>query len=239
MTESLKTLIVDDEENIRLFLRETLERADHTVTSASSGEEALEILQNTAFDLAILDLKLRGPIDGQRVLEAIRWRWPATVVIILTAHGSLESALEAIQENVDGYLLKPVRPAVLRQEIEEALYRRRQILDAEEDKDQSQAIELGPFRVDLERHLATRNEERLDLSDREFKLLVHLMRNAPEVIGPKELVQIVRQYEPEHLQEAREIIKWYIHSLRQKVEPDPSNPQYIINVHSVGYRFSS
>ena len=238
MADLLRTLVVDDEERIRLFLTETLERAGHVVTAVASGEEALSRLQDTAYDLAILDLKLGGPIDGQRVLEAIRWRWPATVVIMLTAHGSLESAVDAIQEGVDGYLLKPVRPADVRQAVEEAFYRRQSLLEAEEQELGKQILQRGPFRVDLERHEATFEGRPLDLSPRDFTLLVHLMQNAPQVVGPKQLVRVVRQYEPDHMHEAREIIKWYIHRLRKKVEPDPSNPRYILNVRGVGYRFA-
>ena len=239
MADLLRTLVVDDEEKIRFFLTETLERVGHVVTAVASGEEALDRLQETAFDLAILDLKLGGPIDGQRILEAIRWRWPTTVVIMLTAHGSLESAVDAIQEGVDGYLLKPVRPADVRQAVEEALYRRQKLLEAEEQDLTDQILERGPFSVDLERHEVTYEGRPLDLSPRDFKLLVHLMQNAPQVVGPKQLVRVVRQYEPDHMHEAREIIKWYIHRLRKKVEPDPSNPRYILNVRGVGYRFAA
>ena len=238
MADLLRTLVVDDEEKIRFFLTETLERVGHVVTAVASGEEALDRLQETAFDLAILDLKLGGAIDGQRILEAIRWRWPTTVVIMLTAHGSLESAVDAIQEGVDGYLLKPVRPADVRQAVEEALYRRQKLLEAEEQDLTDQILERGPFSVDLERHEATYEGRPLDLSPRDLKLLVHLMQNAPQVVGPKQLVRVVRQYEPDHMHEAREIIKWYIHRLRKKVEPDPSNPRYILNVRGVGYRFA-
>ena len=239
MAEVMRTLVVDDEEKIRFFLTETLERVGHVVTAVASGEEALDRLQDTAFDLAILDLKLGGPIDGQRVLEAIRWRWPATVVIMLTAHGSLESAVDAIQEGVDGYLLKPVRPADVRQAVEEALYRRQKLIEAEQEVGEEHLLQHGPFSVDLDRHEATFEGRSLDLSPRDFTLLVHLMQNAPQVVGPKELVRVVRQYEPDHMHEAREIIKWYIHRLRKKVEPDPSNPRYIVNIRGVGYRFTS
>jgi DNA-binding response OmpR family regulator len=239
MGDLLRTLVVDDEEKIRFFLTETLERSGHIVTAVGSGEAALDRLQDTAFDLAILDLKLGGPIDGQRVLEAIRWRWPSTVVIMLTAHGTLESAVDAIQEGVDGYLLKPVRPSEVRQAVEEALYRRQKVVEAEQQATGDHILQRGPFRVDLERHEATFEGRSLDLSPRDFTLLVHLMQNAPQVIGPKELVRVVRQYEPEHMHEAREIIKWYIHRLRKKIEPDPSNPRYILNVRGVGYRFAS
>src|SRR5919108_379386 len=154
MAESLRTLIVDDEEGIRFFLSETLERMGHLVTAAASGEEALDRLQDTAFELAILDLKLGGPVDGQRVLESIRWRWPGTMVIMLTAHGSLESAVEAIQEGVDGYLLKPVRPADVRRAVQKVLYRRQKLRDAELELGDHQLLQRGPFSIDLERHEA-------------------------------------------------------------------------------------
>lgn len=236
--DTLRTLVVDDEESIRFFLSETLERMGHNVTTASSGERALERLQDTAFDLAILDLKLGGPVDGQRVLQAIRWRWPATIVIMLTAHGTLESAVEAIREGVDGYLLKPVRPADVRQAVKEALYRREKLQDVGE-KHQEHTLQHGPFHVDLDRHEVTFEGQSLDLSPRDFTLLVHLMQSAPQVVGPRELVRVVRQYEPEYMPEARDIIKWYVHRLRKKVEPDPKNPRYILNVRGVGYRFAS
>jgi len=236
--DTLRALVVDDEQNIRFFLAETLERMGHIVIAVASGEQALEHLQDTSFDLVILDLKLGGAIDGQRVLESIRWRWPATIVIILTAHGSLESAMEAIQEGVDGYLLKPVRPADMRQAVEDALYRRENLHKAERKRNEH-TLQHGPFRVDLVRHEATFEGRLLELSPRDFALLVYLIQNAPQVVGPKELVRIVRQYEPEYTPEAREIIKWYIHRLRKKVEPDPSNPRYILNVRGVGYRLAS
>jgi two-component system alkaline phosphatase synthesis response regulator PhoP len=239
MSDILHTLVVDDEERIRFFLTETLKRAGHIVTTAASGEEALDRLRDTAFDLAILDLKLGGSVDGQRVLEAIRWRYPTTVVIMLTAHASVESAVDAIHEGVDGYLLKPVRPAEVRKAITEAFYRRRKLLESQEHQQDGSVLQRGPFRVDLKRYEVTCDGRVLELSPRDFKLLVHLMQNAPQVVDPKALVKVVREYEPDHMHEAREIIKWYVHRLRQKVEPDPGNPRYILNVRGVGYRFSS
>jgi DNA-binding response OmpR family regulator len=235
----MQTLVVDDEEKIRLFLTEILEGEGHTVTALDSGEKALDLLQDTGFDLAILDLKLGGLIDGQRVLEAIRWRWPATVVIMLTAFGSLDSAVDAIQEGVDGYLLKPVRPTKIRSAIDEAIYRRRKLLESEQQRQKGQLLERGPFTIDLETHQVYYEGDDIELSPREFVLLTHLMQKAPQVVDPKELVQIVRNFEPEYMNEARDIIKWYIHRLRNKIEPDPSNPRFVLNVRGVGYRFNS
>jgi DNA-binding response OmpR family regulator len=236
MDEKLDTLIVDDEVKIRRFLYDMLTKMGHKVTEAESGEAALDLLQISGFDLAILDLKLGGRVDGQRVLEAIRWRWPSTLIIMLTAHGTLESAVEAIREGVDGYLLKPVRPADIRQAIEEAQDRRK-ILQKSEHQEGDQFLIQGPFKIDLKRHEATLHGKSLDLSPRDYALLCYLIENAPKVVSPKELVQVVRDYKTDFAPEAREIIKWYIHRLRKKVETDPSRPRYILNVRGVGYRF--
>jgi len=235
MNDQIPTLVVDDEEWIRSYIQETLERSGHAVAVASSGEEAMELLRDTRFDLVFLDLKLGGRVDGHKVLEGVRWRWPGTAVVILTAHGTLESAITAIEQGVDGYLLKPVEPKEVRQAAEDALRRRRALAPPRDDES---LLERGPFSVDLEKHMATMEGRTLELTPQEFDLLVHLMRNAPKVIEPPELVQKVRDYKPDTLYEARQIIKWYIHRLRHKIEPDPSNPRYILNIRGVGYRFA-
>ncbi len=238
MDESISTLIVDDEERIRFVLKETLQRVGHTVTTASSGEEALDLLHDTPFDVLLLDLMLGGAIDGQRVLEAVRWRWPATVVVMLTAHGSLESAVEAIREGVDGYLLKPVKPEEVRKAVQEALYRRKKLRESEEAAAEAPVLQKGAFTIDLQRHTAAYNGQPLDISPRELALLTHLIQKAPEVVTTKELVAVVRDYSPEYEYEARDIIKWYVYQLRQRVEPEPSKPRHILNVRGIGYRFA-
>jgi two-component system OmpR family response regulator len=232
MAELIRALVVDDEERVRYVLEETLRRVGHVVVTASSGEEALDLLRDTSFDVAVVDLNLGGHVDGLRVLEALRWRWPGAAVVILTAHGSLESALAAIREGVDAYLLKPSKPAEVRQAVQEALERRKNLRGQAEGRE----IRRGGFFVDLEQHLATRDGQPLDLTPQELKLLAHLMQNAPRVVTPLELVQVIRECELDPY-EARQIIKWYIHRLRRQAEPDPSDPHHILNVRGVGYRF--
>jgi DNA-binding response OmpR family regulator len=237
MTEQVHTLVVDDEERIRFFLEETLRRAGHAVVTAASGEEALDRLRKSPFDLVMLDLKLGGRVDGLRVLEAVKWRWPETAVIILTAHGSLESALAAIREGVNGYLLKPAGAPEIRQVMQEVLARRRRPARLEEVGKKERFFQWGALSLDQEKHLATLDGRPLELTPREFKLLAHLMQNAHRVVSPRELVRVVQGYDCEDEWEAREIIKWYVHRLRRKVEPDPSNPRYVVNVRGVGYTF--
>jgi len=240
MTELLHTLVVDDEEGIRFFVERALRSDGHTVITAASGEEALDRLRDQKFGLVILDLHLGGRVDGLRVLEAIRWRWPDTTVLILTGHGTLDSAMAAIREGIDGYLLKPVEPSELRRAAREALARRkRQPTDEGEEDEPAQVLEHGPFSVDLRKHTVRINAQSIDLTAREFGLLVHLMSHADRVVSPKELVRAVAGYEADSTHEARQIIKWYVHHLRQKVEPDPAHPTYIVNVRGVGYRFTA
>jgi DNA-binding response OmpR family regulator len=241
VNDQIRTLVVDDEAGIRFFLEEALREIGHSVVSVSSGEEALDALLDSRFDLVMLDLMLGGRVDGMRILQSVKWRWPTTVVIILTAHGSLNSSLAAIREGVEGYLLKPVEAEELWQVVEEALDRRAKQGQVDErprkDEESGQRLEIGPFTIDLEKKMATQAGQLLELNASEFALLAYLMRNAYRAVPPPELVQAVRGYKCDHLHEARQIVKWYIHVLRQKTEPDPSHPCYILTVRGIGYRF--
>lgn len=238
MGEQLRALVVDDEQGIRFFLAKTLEKDGHIVSTAADGEEALEKLRDERFDLMMLDLRLGGRVDGLRVLEAVRWRWPSTIVIMLTAHGSLQSAQAAIDEGVDGYLLKPVEPNEVREAVRRALERRERLVESRARAEAEEAyVQRGPFFMDQRKRIATFQGRQLDLTESEFKLLAHLMENSDRVVPPRDLVRAVRDYDPEDMHEARQMIKWYIYRLRQKVEPEPSEPRHIVNVRGVGYRF--
>jgi DNA-binding response OmpR family regulator len=233
VTDVIQSLVVDDEAGIRFFLEQTLRRAGHQVMTAESGEAALALLRDNAFDLAIVDLQLGTHIDGLRVLEAIRWRWPHMAVIILTAHGSLESAMAAIRENVDGYLLKPAEPATVLAAACEALIRRRAGAPLPETSADLQRH--GPIALDIDKHRVTVAGQPVELTPAEFSLLQHLIENAHRVVPPKELVRVVQGYDADYQHTARQLIKWYIHCLRAKIEPDPAHPRYILNVRGVGY----
>ncbi|MBW6466984.1 MAG: response regulator transcription factor [Brevefilum sp.] len=233
--EKIHTLIVDDEPGVRFFVEETLHRSGHDIMTAKSGEEALDILRNTPFDLVVLDLKLGGKVDGIKVLEAIRWRWPDTSVIILTAHGSLDTALQAIDHGIEKYVQKPLSPQELRLVVEEVLAVKAAGGTRKTDEG-NQSFQKGPFEVDEGLHRVIMGDQKLNLTPSEFTLIVHLLRNDDRVITPEELVDVVRGYQPDDVIEARQIIKWYIHRLRQKVEQNSSHPKFILNVRGVGYR---
>ena len=120
MKEQTRTLVVDDEAGIRFFVQEALRRAGHQVAAVSSGEEALARLEEESFDLAIVDLRLKG-MDGMEVLATLRARCPEMAAIFLTAHGSLASALEALEMGACDYIPKPCSMKELRETVSLAL----------------------------------------------------------------------------------------------------------------------
>jgi DNA-binding response OmpR family regulator len=227
------------------------------------------VMGDTAVDLVMVDLKMEG-MDGLTLMEEIKQRWPATVLIILTGYATLESALKALRYGAHDYLLKPSGPEDIKRSVREGLgkrwreVRRKDLLaqieagvreltaeglsieDAKElealrdavlgQPESPPLLEVGPLVIDLRKHMATLNGRPLKLTPVEFGTLTHLAREAGRVVTCSTLVKEVQGYDC-HEQEARTIIKTHIRHLRQKLESDPSNPEYILNVRGVGYMF--
>jgi len=118
--EPKKILIVDDEKNIRLTLSQALETLGMPVQTAGDGEEALQTLQDSDFSLVLLDLKLPG-MDGLEVLRRIRVSWPKIPVIMITAHGSIEYAVEAMKLGAIDFIRKPFSPGEIRALVSQVL----------------------------------------------------------------------------------------------------------------------
>jgi two-component system KDP operon response regulator KdpE len=259
-----KILVVDDEEATRLSLAEILSLEGYQVTSARSGEEALQKLEEEAFDLVLADLVMKE-VNGLQVMEAAKKLSPETVVIMLTAYGTLESAIQAMRQGAYDYLIKPCGAREIVASVESGLARQRQerrrkelvtrveemlrALKAEEDEiptsvsrsDQlkrARFLQSGGIIVDLQKHVATLHGQLLNLTPTEFRLLACLMRKADQVLSCQELVREVQNYDCDEL-EARDIIRVHIRRLRKKIEPNPANPQYILNVRGVGYMLAS
>jgi two-component system OmpR family response regulator len=127
MATQARILIVDDEAGIRFALEETLARDGYQVTTAESGEAALACVAAQPTDLVLIDLRLPG-MSGMEVLAALRQQSPDTVVIVLTAHASLETAVEALRQGAHDYLFKPCKTVELRESVRRGLLSRRQKL---------------------------------------------------------------------------------------------------------------
>jgi two-component system KDP operon response regulator KdpE len=257
MTSNRKILVVDDEPNIRFYLKEVLSRDGHQVVTAESGEAALEWIERDLFDLVLLDLRMEG-IDGLQVLEILQQQCPETSVIMLTAHASLESAVEALRHGAHDYLFKPCKTVELRESVHRGLTktqearRQREVLDqmragslgagstAPKAVDQSEAarfLRQGCLIVDLMRHVITLDGHLLELSPTEFDLLAYMVSECPRVTSPKELVREVQGYECD-LTEARDVVRYHIYRIRQKIKKATGRSDVIRTVRGVGYTIS-
>jgi two-component system KDP operon response regulator KdpE len=256
-------MVVDDEAVTRVSLSDALRLEGYEVATAASGEEALGLCDKQGpFDLVVLDLKMPG-MDGLEVATRLHDAFPDTIVILLTAFGTMETAIEAIRRGAHDYLLKPTPVPKILESVRKGLRKRQQgrrrqqlvrqlkqtvsQLDAiesqesvEQDADAEPArfLEVRDVVLDRQKHLAKRQGEPLDLTPTEFKVLSCLMEAPDEVWSPKQLVKRARGYEAD-TQGARAIIRVHIRRLRKKLEPDPSGPTYILNVRGVGYMFAS
>jgi DNA-binding response OmpR family regulator len=248
-----RILVVDDEPGIRKVLCGTLESAGYQVDSAESGEAALERLAQSDYDLILVDIQMSG-LDGLGLIERARADHPDLAAVILTGFATVDSAVWALHENVDDYLVKPARPDAIRAAVRRALERRRaaqaqtttlariasdlQTLlgksPSPADPANSAPLQSGPLWLDEATHRAEWNRQPLSLTPVEFKLLAHLAHNAGRVFSPQALVAAVQGYQCSPL-EARELIKPHLYSLRAKIEPDPTRPRYLVNVRGVGY----
>jgi len=262
MAKSSRILIVDDEPAIRETLAEMLDTEGREIVTAASGEEALVLLQKGSFDLMLLDLVMPG-LGGLQVMEKARKLAPGTIIIMLTAHGTLSSAIQAMRHGAHDYLLKPASVPKIMASVEEGLRRRQEAMRKQELVQQMEKAikelstgELAlpgadpepdrPVRflrardivVDLQRQLVLVQDEPVNLTPTELRLLTTLMQHTDEVIGARELVEEVQGYECDEL-EARAIIRVHIRRLRKKIEKVPEEPRYIINVRGVGYMFAS
>ena len=170
-----KILVMDDEVGIRLFLEETLTGDGHEVIAAGSGEQALSLIDSHTFDLALLDLNLPG-IGGMDVLLTLREKAPKTVVIILTAHATLETAVEALRQGAHDYLFKPCKTVQLRESIRKGLLKRQQALSQQNVLHQ------------LEQHLSNSLEDlRASLEQSTIEVSPAAPENFPKVELPEPL----------------------------------------------------
>ncbi len=281
MESITKILVVDDEASIRFFLKELLEHDGYQVTSVDSGEAALKYIEQEEFDLALIDLMMKG-VSGTQVLRELRAQSPDTVVIMLTGHGSLESAVEALRQGAHDYLFKPCKTIELRESIRVGLLNRQQKKRQREllwqlehhlsstladvratiggavapgssartaasasspsSADQSGAehtrfMQRGRLIVDLTRHVITMDGNLLELSPTEFDILAYLISEAPRVIPPQELLREAQGYTTE-LWEARDIIRYHIYRIRQKIKEATGQTDIIQTARGVGYTVS-
>lgn len=226
--EKKLVLVVDDEPRMVRFVRMNLELEGYRVSEASNGLEAINKVREELPDLVILDVMMPD-MDGFETLERIR-QISSVPVIMLTVRADEEDKVRGLELGADDYVTKPFSPRELTSRVRAVL--RRAEIPAPVDKTAIQIDE--DLTVDFQRREVIVRGQRVHLRPTEYRLLYHLVNNAGWVMTHEMLLSKVWGYE---YRDDTQLLRLYITYLRQKIEPDPSNPKYIFNERGVGYRF--
>jgi two-component system KDP operon response regulator KdpE len=219
-------LVVDDEPAVLRTLRANLAARGYEVSTAETGEEALDQFVQRRTDLVVLDLMLPG-ISGIEVVEALR-TMASVPILVLSARGEEQTKVHALDLGADDYLTKPFGIDELLARVR-ALLRRPPVASADTDG----VLQVGALTLNIKAHEVRRNGEPLDLTPREFEVLAYLIRNTGRVITHRVLLNAV--WGPQYGRETQ-YLRVFINRLRRKVEDDPAHPQYILTEPGVGYR---
>ncbi len=227
MTEGPQILIVDDELQIRRFLRVSLEANGYDVHETDSGHDAIVKTAQLRPDLIILDMGLPD-MDGLEVLKRLR-EWTKTPVIILSVRDADRDKIAALDAGADDYLTKPFST-------EELLARMRVAQRHAQPQEQEAIFAVGNLQVDFARRLVTRGGEPVKLTPTEYALLRLLIQHAGRVLTHRQILKEV--WGPEYVDELH-YLRVYFAQLRQKLEDDPTLPKLILTEPGVGYRLQT
>ncbi|MDL1910087.1 response regulator transcription factor [Chloroflexi bacterium CFX6] len=225
---NVHVLVVDDEKPLREFVRRNLEVRGYRVLTASNGLEALALFDNENIQLVIMDIMMPH-MDGLEATRRIR-QASRVPIIILTAMGEEADKVRAFDLGADDYLTKPFGVGELLGRVKAVLRR----ADWSESVSSEERLVRGEIEVDVERHQVKVRGEVVELTPTEFNLLLYFMKNAGKTLHHRVILQNV--WGAEYGDEA-EYLRVYVGKLRQKIERNPLDPQYLHTEHGIGYRF--
>jgi len=225
----IRILLVDDESAIRRALRPPLIELGFQVAEASRGEEALQALRSSQYDVVLLDVNMPG-IGGIETLRRIRAFAPRLPILMLTVRDGEEEKVEALELGADDYVTKPFSTRELIARIRTAIRRVQAPARAEDAP-----IEIGEIRLDPVKRTVTRRGQPVHLTRKEFDILHCLMSRAGRVVTYAKLLTAVWGAD---CREEVEYLRTFVRQLRKKIEDDPSSPLYLLTDVYVGYRFA-
>ena len=212
-------LVVDDDDGIRLLVKQYLNKNNFLVTTANSAESAAEKISIIKFDLIILDIMMPGKSGLEFTIESKSKI--NTPIILLTAKGEAKERVEGLEIGADDYLPKPFEP-------KELVLRIKNILNKTKNKNQKKVIKFDNIKIDLNKLLIVKNEKEFKINNTE-KIILERMINAPGQTFSRESIGKLIDLEKERS------IDVIITRLRKKIEIDPKNPKYLQTLRGAGY----
>jgi len=224
-----RVLVIEDEESFRDALKFMLSRGGFDVILAPNGPEGMKLFDSMNPDLVLLDLML-PEVSGTDVCKYIRTK-SNTPVIMLTAKDTEIDKVVGLELGADDYVTKPFSTRELLARIKAVLRR-----GGEMENDFVGAVEVGPIRMDVERHVLSVNGESVAMPLKEFELLEFLMRNSGRVLTRGQLMD--RVWGSNYVGDGK-TLDVHVKRIRSKIEPDPANPVHLTTVRGLGYRFEA
>jgi two-component system OmpR family response regulator len=229
-----QVLIIEDDPDIARLVQMHLNDIDCQADIVSDGSKGLTTFKKGHYDMVVLDLMLPG-MDGLAICREIRSGEGYVPILMLTAKSSELDRVVGLEMGADDYLTKPFSVLELQARIK-ALFRRTAALTkAKSEPSKQQLIEYGDIRIDVTRHQVEVRGKPVELTAREFDLLLHFASNPGTVYSRVQLLDSVWGYNHEGYEHT---VNTHINRLRIKIEADVANPQYILTVWGVGYKFA-
>ncbi|GKV66458.1 MULTISPECIES: response regulator transcription factor [unclassified Sporosarcina] len=231
-----KILVVEDEQSIVTLLQYNLEQAGYQVYVARDGNTAVSMTLSEKPDLLLLDIMLPG-MDGMDVCKTLRQEKVHTPILMLTAKGDEFDKVLGLELGADDYLTKPFSPREVMARVK-AILRRIELQDSLSVKEPEEQVEVraGKLVIYPEKVEAFMQEKLLDLTPKEFELLLYLVRHSGKVLHREQLLDAIWNYE--YTGDSR-IVDVHISHLREKIEIDTKNPIYIKTIRGFGYKFDT
>ncbi len=226
-------LIIEDDKNIVDLLEIHLKDLHCDITRIYDGEEGLNAALHDSFDLIILDLMLPS-MDGMEVCRQIRMKGNTTPILMLTAKSEEIDKVLGLETGADDYLTKPfsVREFIARVK---AIFRRSKINQQTKEDTSSSVLQFGDMKIEIEKRKVSIQDKRIELSPKEFELLVLLASHPGRSYNRQRILNLVWGYDFNGYEHT---VNSHINRLRGKIEPDITKPTYILTTWGVGYRFN-
>ncbi|MDP9393482.1 MAG: response regulator transcription factor [Actinomycetota bacterium] len=222
-----RVLVVEDEESFSDALSYMLRKEGYEVAVATTGPEALEVFDRSGADLVLLDLMLPG-LPGTEVCRQLRTRSAVPVIMLTAKDGEIDKVV-GLEIGADDYVTKPFSSRELLARIRAVLRR-----GGETDDVAPAALEAGPVRMDVDRHVVTVAGAQVPMPLKEFELLELLLRNAGRVLTRMQLID--RVWGSDYVGDTK-TLDVHVKRLRSKIEPDPAVPRHLVTVRGLGYKF--
>jgi DNA-binding response OmpR family regulator len=231
--EKHRVLVVEDERDIAELIALHLSDIGCEVTIAADGHEAMRQAFAREWDLVVLDLRLPGP-DGLTICRTLRRESRYVPILMLTSKSSELDRVLGLELGADDYVTKPFSVSELVARVK-AIFRRVESL-SKRSTENDDSVNIGPLHIDAAGRQVTVDGEAMSLTAREFDLLLHFARNPGRVFSRAQLLDSVWGYGHEGYEHT---VNSHINRLRSKIEPDPAEPELIVTVWGVGYKFNA